>query len=254
MTAHCPSDLALESFLLEPERSPVKPHLDACEPCRGRLARMKAEGDEFRQYVFPATVGAVREAAAPRRFRWTSVFAPAAALAAVGVAVLLVVRVTPGGPSSDYVGVKGVAPEGRAGSVGLTVFVQGEEGAVPVGDGAAIAAGAAIRFTVKPDDAHCFLWIASVDARGQVSRLYPPSGTPADERAAGPVPGGAVLDGQPGPERIYAVCADTAATTWDDVRRAVTPAAGGPDAVRGSRRLGEPLSDECQSTVLLEKR
>ena len=123
-----------------------------------------------------------------------------------------------------------------------------------MGDGAAIAAGAAIRFTVKPDDAHCLLWIASVDATGQVSRLYPPSGTPATSARRGRSPAAPCSTGSPARSGFYAVCADTAATTWDDVRRAVTPAAGGPDAVRGSRRLGEPLSDECQSTVLLEKR
>jgi hypothetical protein len=106
---------------------------------------------------------------------------------------------------------------------------------------------------VKPDDDHCFLWIASVDAKGQISRLYPPVGAPVENRRAGPVPGGAVLDGQPGPERLFAVCADTAGTTWDDVKRAASPAAAGVDQLRRVRVLGAPLADECQSSLLLEK-
>jgi hypothetical protein len=252
VTARCPSDLALESFLLAPERSPLKRHVDACEPCRGRIARMEAEGEEFRQYVFPATVDAVREAARPRRARWASLLAPIGALAAVGAAALLVLRTGPAGPAADYVGVKGEPKDGKA---GLKVFVDGAEGARAVEDGGAVPAGAALRFRIAPDAGYpCYLWILSVDGRGAVSQLYPPKGTPVENRAVGPVPGGAVLDGQPGPERIFAVCADTAETTWDDVRRAAAPAVGGADAVRRARKLAAPLDDECQSSLLLEKR
>jgi hypothetical protein len=250
MTARCPSDLALEAFLLAPERSPLKAHLDTCEACRGRLALMKSEGDEFRQYVFPATVDAVREAAAPARSRWAKLFAPVAAVAAVAAAALLVVRVAPGGPGAGYVGTKGPR-EGRA---GLQVFFAAEDGARAVEDGGTVPANARLRFSVKPDDDRCFLWIASVDAKGQISRLFPPVGAPVEDRKAGPVPGGAILDGQPGLERLFAVCADTAGTTWDDVKRAASPAAGGDEKLRLVRTLGAPLADECQSSLLLEKR
>jgi hypothetical protein len=248
MTAH-PSDLALEAFLLAPERSPVKPHLDGCHACRGRLARMRAEGDEFRQNVFPATVDAVREGAG--RTRWTRLLAPVATLALAAAAALLVVRTGPSRPPPDYVGAKGAEREGRA---GLKVFMDASDGARPLEDGATVPAGAALRFKVKGDDPHCFLWIASVDAAGAISRLYPPRGAAVQDVPAGPVPGGAVLDGQAGPERLFAVCADSAATSWDDVRRAVSPAVGGADAVRRATRLGAPLADECQSSLLLEKR
>jgi hypothetical protein len=250
MTAH-PSDLALEAFLITPERSPVKSHLDGCDACKGRVARMQSEGDEFRQYVFPATVDAVREAAAPRRSRWASLFAPVAALAAVGAAALLVVRVGPSKPPSDYVGTKGTEHEGRA---GLQVFMDGPDGARAVEDGSTVPAGAALRFKVKADDPHCYLWIASVDSTGAISRLFPPQGAAVADVPPGPVPGGAILDGKAGLERVFAVCADTAQTTWEDVRRAASPAVGGADVLRRVKKLGEPLADECQSSILLEKR
>lgn len=243
MTARCPSDLALEGYLLEPQRSPVKPHLDGCEPCQGRLARMQQEGDEFRRYVFPATVDAIQEAAAPRRSRWATLFAPIAALAAVGAAALLVVRAGPSGPGADYVGIKGKG-------VTLGVYVGAEDGARPVDDGGAVPAAAALRFKVNPAAA-CRLWIVSVDGAGEVSRLFPAPGAAPAPVAAGAVPGGAVLDGQPGPERLFAVCAGEA-TSWDDVRRAAA-VTGGPDQVRRAHGLGAPLADAPQASVLLEK-
>lgn len=245
MSPACPSDLALEAYLLEPERSKLSPHLDGCEGCRGRLARMRAEGDEFRQFVFPATVGAIEEAVKPRRSRLAAWFAPVGALAALAAAALVVVRIAPGGPPPGYTGLKG-------GGVGLGVYVNEPGGARLVEDGATVPASGALRFEVKPGAA-CRLWIVSVDAKGEVSRLYPPQGDATAPRHDGPVPGGAVLDGQPGPERLFALCGRDA-TTWDEVRRAAAAAAGGPDAVRHARALGAPLADAPQSTLLLEKR
>jgi hypothetical protein len=245
MTATCPSDLALETYLLEPKTSPLAPHLETCAPCSARIARMQAEGDEFRQFVFPATVEAV-EAAAEKRsrswLRWPMLLAPLAAAAAV--AVTLVVRMP--GPDDGYLGVKG-------GGLGLAVYVNGGEGVAAVADGAPVPASAALRFKVQPEG-DCYLWILSVDAKGAVSRLYPPAGAVADLRGSGPVPGGAVLDGQPGPERIFAACAPNASTSWAEVQAAAASAAGGADKVRAARGLGGALAKAKQATVLLEKR
>jgi hypothetical protein len=107
---------------------------------------------------------------------------------------------------------------------------------------------------VKPDDAKCFLWIASVDAKGQIAQVYPPQGVAVKNIPAGPVPGGAVLDGQPGLERLFALCSDDDDVKWDDVRKAAAPAAHGPDALRRTRTLAKPLDEECQSSILLDKR
>ena len=245
-TAGCPSDLSLETFLLEPERSPVSGHVGACSSCGARLARMRAEGDEFRRFVFPATVGAVEEAMAPARSRWKLLFAPAGALAAA--AVLALFLVSPGAPPDDYLGLKG-------GPLGLAVYVNGSDGARALEDGAPVPAGAALRFTVRPEQA-CWLWLLSVDAAGQVSRLYPPEGVLPDRRAAGALPGGAVLDGQAGPERIHAVCAPDAKTTWAEIRAAVAAGGGaaGAEGVRRGASLGGALAGAPQASLLLEKR
>lgn len=244
MTSRCPSDLALEAFLLEPERSPAAPHVATCADCAARLARMREEGEEFRRVVFPATVGAVEDAMAKRPFRWRLLLVPAGALAAALVAFVLVGRQ---GPPEDYeYGVKGTG-------MALAVYVNAQEGARAVTDGAPVPANAALRFKVQPAK-DCWLWIMSVDESGEISRLYPPKGIPPDRRRTGPVPGGAVLDGQPGPERIYAVCAPSQEMAWAEVKAsAAAVAAGGPERVRAARGLGGTLSGAYQASLLLEK-
>lgn len=243
MSGRCPSDLALELYLLQPERSPEAGHVADCPSCAARLARMREEGEDFRRFVLPRTVEAVEDAMEKRRLRWPFVLAPIAA--AVAIAVALLVRT---GPPSDYEhGVKG---SGMA----LAVYVSGDQGAAAVPDGAVVPATAALRFRVQPST-RCWLWILSVDAKGEISRLYPPKGVPPDLRAEGPVPGGAVLDGQSGPERIFAVCAPSPEMSWNDVKAtAASVASGGPESVRGARTLGGSLSGAIQASLLLEKK
>jgi hypothetical protein len=245
VTARCPSDLALETHLLAPERSALAVHLDACESCRARIERMNELGDEFRRYVFPATVDKVQDAAAPRRPRLALVFGPIGGFAAMAAALALFVRTqAPDGPPADYVGVKG-------GGVGFTAFVNDQGAARPLEDGALVPASAALRFAVRPAG-DCFLWIMSVDAKGQISRIYPPKDASVSKRAAGPVPGGAVLDGEAGPERLFAVCAPEA-MAWSEVKRAAQGAASGAETVRRTSSLGEPLAQAAQATLLIEK-
>jgi len=244
MTAtRCPSDLALEAHLLDPARSAVAGHLEGCPGCRERLARMEREGAEFRQYVYPATVDAVAQAAGPRpRRRWLVAVGPLVAAAGAGLVFLL----WPG-PSPDYVGIKG-------GALGLSVFVGGAEGARAVADGEGVPASAALRFQVRPE-APCRLWIVSVDASGQVSRIFPAEGEGgAAVSAPGPLPGGAMLDGRAGPERIYAVCGREA-LPYARVEAAVRQAAGGGErAVRAAAQLRNLPEGSRQATLLLEKR
>jgi hypothetical protein len=245
MTTLCPSDVALEAYLLDPQRSPEAAHVAACPDCAARLAQMREQGEEFRQYVFPRTLDAVERAAERRRFRfrWPFALVPAGALAAAAMAVLLVRT----GPPSDYEGVKG---SGMA----LAVYLNGSEGPHAVPDGAPIPASAKLRFKVQPAK-ECWLWIMSVDERGEISRLYPPKGTSPDRRAAGPVPGGAELDGKPGPERFYAVCAPSQEMAWAEVKAAAAAVAmGGPERVRAARELGGSLSGALQASLLVEKR
>lgn len=196
MAARCPSDLALERHLLEPETSPLRSHLAGCASCKARLEEMGRQAETFHQYVHPATVAAVEAAVASHRrwrLRWL-VLGPA--LAVVMAAVLFLVR--PAGPPPD--------DDGATGGLGLTVFVEEGASVRAVRSGEAVGAAAALRFRVQVASA-CRLWILSLDSTGEFTRLYPGEGTggAAVSGAVG-IPGGATLDGQAGPARIVAIC------------------------------------------------
>ena len=240
MNPRCPSDLALERHLRDPDRSPLGAHLEACPACRQRVARMEAEGEEFRRLVYPATVGAIEDAAeraaARRPWRLSLWLAPVAAAAAVGILW---------GPPSDYVGQKGFP---------FTAWVAGPAGARAVPDGGEVPAAGALRFRVQPP-VPCRLWVVSVDAGGQVSRLFPAQGDGgAEMRDGGALPGGAVLDGRPGPERLFAVCAPGALPFTRLERSVRETAAGGAVAVRSGKVLRGLPRGAVQATLLLEKR
>jgi hypothetical protein len=242
MTRGCPSDLRLEEHLIDPSASGMSPHLDGCPDCQARLRRMEAEGEDFQRYVYPATVDAVVEAATPRvRRNWFAFLVPASAAAIASLLVL----VAPS-PPDGYVGLKGDA-------LGLTVFVGAPDGAHAVADGASIPASSALRFQIR-SAGPCKLWIVSVDAGGQISRLYPPWGDEgADVAAGGPLPGGAVLDGKPGPERVFAVCSPRPIRldTLETAGRAI--AAQGTEGVRRTRELDGLPPGVVQASLLLEK-
>ncbi|HEY3448601.1 MAG TPA: DUF4384 domain-containing protein [Myxococcales bacterium] len=245
----CPSDLALETYLVAPGRTPASGHLDSCAECQARLARMRAEGEEFRREVLPATVGAVLEAGAParasRRNPWF-VWAPVPAFAAAAAALAFLI-VRPASPGADYLGVKGAGLVLAAFSSSSSAGGPGQ----PVEDGATVPATAALRFRVRAA-APCWLWLVSVDAGGQVSRLYPVDGASgAQVRGEQSLPGGAVLDGSAGPERLFAVCT---AQPWPfaSLEAAAKASVGGD--VRRVKALGGAPAGAAQASLLLEKR
>jgi hypothetical protein len=244
MTANapgCPSDLRLEAHLLAPAASGLAAHLEACARCRGRLGAMERDGEEFRRTVYPATVEAVVGAVRPRRrLRWAFLLPAPAAIAAAAAIVLLLPR----------------EETQTKGDLGFAVFAAGPEGgARPVADGGRVPAGAAVRFRVQPSGP-CRLWVASVDAGGEISRIYPPGkGGSGAELAAGPaeLPGGAILDGKPGPERFYAVCVPDG-VAWPEVVRAVADAAGkGAETVRAPGALRGLPAGTSAASLLVEK-
>jgi hypothetical protein len=250
----CPSDLELEAILLEGERAPVPLHVAACPRCAARVEAMRRLGEEFQREVFPGTVESIvaRTPRARRRVRWRAVAGPAfgvtgMALAACAMVALLVHRAP--GPEAGYVGLKG-AP------LGFSVFAAGPSGPRALSPGDVVPAGAALRFQVRP--AHrCRLWIFSLDEVGAVSRIFPPSGDEgAEVPAAGAplsVPGGAILDGRRGPERIFAVCSPSAALCYDDLERAARQVGAGAARVRALDRLPGLPGDALQATLLVEK-
>ena len=244
--ARCPSDLALEKLLLDPSSTALAPHLDGCNRCQARLAEMRREGEDFQRYVFPATVDAIEEAA-ERRPAWSLArwLAPLPALAAAAAVIL---AIGPGEPSPDYLGAKG------GNSMGLAVFLQGGNGTHPAKDGEAVPASASIRFKVRPARP-CRLWVVSVDATGQVSRIFPVDGEGGVEVVrTTELPGGAVLDGQAGPERFMALCAP-GPVPYSRVEGAVRAAvSAGPESVRNMRTIPGLPAGTVQDSVLLEKK
>jgi hypothetical protein len=250
MTDRCPSDFALEEYLLEGSTSRHAPHATACPSCQARLARMEREGREFFAHVYPATVARI-EAAAKRPWSWKlsgAFFVPAAvALAAALLVVHPAVAPRPAGPGADETQLKG------GGALQLAVFLGTADGSRQLADGAAVPASAALRFKVRPASA-CRAWVVSVDAAGRVSRLYPASGDGGAEiRAATVLPGGAVLDGAVGPERIFVFCSQSPldyATIERAVRRAI---AGGDRAVRSVTAIPGLPGGTIQDSVLVEK-
>jgi hypothetical protein len=239
----CPSDLELEVVLRRPGRRPD--HLSACPRCAARLAELERLGDEFQRVVFPATVGAViARAPRPRRSGPLLWLAPLAAAAAVAL-----VLVRTGGPPAGYLGSKGPV-------LALAAFAQEPSGAHALADGDVVPAGAGLRFEVRVARP-CRVWVVSIDAEGQVSRIYPPAGAEgAALGAGGPVvlPGGAVLDGRPGPERFFAVCGGGAPLPLEEVERAARQVGAGEDRVRAARELTGLPAGTLQATVLVEKR
>lgn len=233
-----PSELKLERHLLDPSRSPVQEHVASCGNCQARLAQMEKQGEDFRRFVYPATLDNVTR---PRfhfnalRALWLA--APAAGLAAV----LLMARTGPAtdvptgpvadGPTRTYIGTKG-AP------VKLTVYAALPSGPRLVDDGAPLPASASLRFRVNAAEP-CDLSLLSVDGSGQVSKLY-------TQKVQGDLtlPGGVRLDGKAGPERFFAVCGPGYAQVEEGARQV-------GDAVRQIRVL--PGVDAPQTSLLIEK-
>jgi hypothetical protein len=220
-----PSELKLERHLLDPDRSPIKEHVAGCERCRTRVTEMEKEGEDFRRFVYPATLEkVVKRRWAPMRALW--VLAPAAGLATV----LLIART---GPTPDYIGSKGDA-------LALTAYASLPSGAKALAEGDTVPASASLRFRVRAEKP-CLLSLVSIDATGLVSRLYA-----QEVRGDVTLPGGIRLDGKAGPERFFAVCDPGG---YDAVEQAARGVGG---EVRQKRAL--PGVQGPQASLLLEKK
>jgi len=243
----CPSELKLELFLLEGESSSHAAHVGSCQRCQRRVEEMRALGREFHREVLPATEDAILEAAEPRRWFQRWIYLAPVPIAVAAAVVLFLATQGREEEHEDYVGLKGDA-------LTIAAFVRVGDESRALADGEAVPASSALRFLVHPIQP-CRLWLVSVDASGQVSRLYPTHGEGgAVVSGSGALPGGVVLDGQSGPERFFAVCAREP-IPFADVERAVRAAApGGEQAVRSARRLSGLPPGVDAATLLVERR
>jgi hypothetical protein len=241
MTTACPSDLRLEAYLLDPEKSGLAPHVGGCESCRARLERMSAEGDDFRQYVFPATVDAVVAAAAPRPgLGWFGAFLPVAA----ACAALLVVFLKPVSPEGL------LAAQGQA--LSLEVFAETPEGAQKLTNGQIIPLAAPLRFKVDTT-VPCRVQVVAADCEGRVTVLYPAPGEDAAiVNGSSVLPGEAKLNGDEGPERIYAICSREPLPMLALAVTLTDQATGDDDRVRRAVRLSGLPANTLQATLLVE--
>jgi hypothetical protein len=238
----CPSELKLERHLLEPAAEIVA-HLGECQRCRSRHGQMLEDGERFARFIFPATVEPLVQRRARGRGSWLRALGwlalPAGALTTGLVAWLTLV------PPSSYVGSKGPA-------VSLTVYAQAQGTATAVQDGQSVPAGAALRFRVQANRA-CHLWLVSVDQTGLISQLFPAQGELSSEkRIGGALPGGALLDGRPGPERLFAVCSEKPISLTELQHALKESVPMGANGVRDSHILSD-LPGAGQASILLEK-
>ncbi|MHB8419465.1 MAG: zf-HC2 domain-containing protein [Myxococcales bacterium] len=174
-------------------------HLEGCERCRALAAELAADDDRFRREVFPRTLPRIEARAARGRWgrgaRWGWIWAPAVALAALPVA-LLVLRTS--APRPDL--------EPKGGPV-FQLFARRGVQVFAVEPGSRLQPGDQLRFVVDPGELDHVL-VASRDGAGKLSVYYPfgavASGavTPTTRSE---LPGSVTLDGTLGDERLWAV-------------------------------------------------
>lgn len=226
-TAQCPTDLALEEHLLKANPA-ITRHLGGCAHCQ-IWERSAAQAARAFAHESPKWLANTRATPSPVR-RW-ALLLPVAALA--GAALFFLRPMPPEAPS--------YATKGEA----LTVYIGGQGEPRAAAEGERVRPGEALRFHVAPGSG-TFVWIASVDSTGAVSRLAPVEGTaPLVVQGAQLLPGSAVLDAAEGPERIWAVFSEQP-LTWAVVEQALRST-----SVRDAAELHLPGART--STVLLER-
>ncbi len=226
-TAQCPTDLALEEHLLKANPA-IARHMAVCAHCQ-IWERAAAQAARAFAHESPRWLANTRTRPSPVR-RW----APLLPVAALAAAALFFLRPAP--PETPPYATKGEV---------LTVYVGGQGEPRAATQGERVRPGEELRFHVAPGPA-AFVWIASVDSTGTVSRLMPAEGNaPLAVGGAQLLPGGAVLDAAEGPERIWAVISDEP-LSWAVVEQALR---GSP--VRDAAELHIPGARTA--TVLLER-
>jgi hypothetical protein len=197
-------------------------------------------GDHFERFVYPLTRARVHASLKQSRRRrwwtWSGVLA-----APVAAAVVMLARSE--GPDADYTGTKG-------GGL-LVTFVKDGDKARLLHEGDSVPLNALLRFEARVPQG-CWWTVLSVDETGTVSQLYPEQGSVFIERPE-LLRLGAELDDRPGPERLFAFCAESDVPA-DQLRRSVrSSVAPSSESVRTTRMVKGLPAGVRQDTILVEK-
>lgn len=230
--------------LAGPDHDRVSTHLDGCEACRALVREFVAE----RRAVALAVPFSALEARAggSRVLPWWRRVALWLALPAAGVAAALVL--VPRGPPAGEV--DGIRIKGTP--TALEYLVRTDRGSRLGHDDEPLKAGDMIRLRYNNEHRLPFVLIVGVDADGKVFAYHAEHDRSARALAGLNLVGNAVtLDGDPRPERIFALFSQEALAV-DEVRPAARDALA---AARGDvtkvRRLPVPAAE--QATLLLTK-
>jgi hypothetical protein len=123
----------------------------------------------------------------------------------------------------------------------------------PVSPGEPLRPGDQIRFVLERVR-YRYVLIASVDGAGRASIYVPYEGSASLDIGAGDrveIPGSIVVDDTPGPERLFALVSARPIDAAGVRAALANVGAGGPSAIRGTRRVDVGADD--QVSMLLEK-
>jgi hypothetical protein len=234
--------------LLDPtRREQAQAHLVGCERCRFDEERLREYREHFARQVHPRTVARLRarvetEQGRGQRWAWLAGLMVPAAVVAV---LFLRARPPIAPPPPPTIGIKGAPSLAAVARHGDRVF--------PVTPEVPLAPGDQVRFVLEPGP-HRFALVVSVDGAGRASVYHPYQGAESAEVTPNQrqeVPGSIVLDGTPGPERIYALYSDQALASADVADALQNVGAGGAEAIRSHTTLDVPAA--AQASVLIEK-
>jgi len=228
------------------EARELRAHADGCVECGAVVAAVAAEREAFALSPVRRDVLQALQAEADRRESWWARLgrgrwlAPAGALAAAAVALLLVVQPdvrTKGAGGGGWFGWFG---DDAGFELGYKMLVDGQ--VLDGESGQPLAPGARIQFLYSAPSGG-FLYVIGVDSLGQVNQYYPGPGAESAEVGAAlgqPLSHSVILDEAPA-ERVFALLCD----------RPLAPdelAAG----LRGAAALleAERLPFECEQQIL----
>ena len=148
---------------------------------------------------------------------------------------------------------RGSAPSAGGPEFAVTVLTDRGGHLNPVGADGVVAPSGHLGFQVALKE-KCWLQIVSVDAVGRVSNVYPVQQDSVEVRGGSVLPGLASLDGETGPERIFALCGPNRLSFADTAGRVAASMEKSESGVREIRRIPGLPETIAQSSVLIEKR